>query len=223
VLSSAEVSLYLIGHRTAEIFENALGSRYQGWLMSDGYAVYRSYQHRLRCWAHLTRKAQGLVESLGGNQAQRFGQHTLTLIEELMTAVYQAREGPASMALPDQYRARLDEFKALCESHWECEHKKTQALAREFLNDWEAIWKVLEYPQLPLTNNEAERALRHWVIARRISYGTRTEQGSRAFALLASVVETCRKRKISPWPYLAKVIAERRKGNEAPPIPAVAL
>jgi transposase len=82
---------------------------------------------------------------------------------------------------------------------------------------------VLKHPQLPLTNNEAERALRHWVIARRISYGTRTEQGSRAFALLASVIETCRKRKISPWPYLTSVIAERRKGNDAPPLPAAAV
>ena len=70
---------------------------------------------------------------------------------------------------------------------------------------------------------EFNRALRHWVIARRISYGTRTEQGSRAFALLASVIETCRKRRISPWSYLATVIAERRKGNEAPPIPAAAI
>jgi hypothetical protein len=66
VLSSAEVSLFLIGYRSAEIFENALGNRYQGWVMSDGYAVYRSYQHRLRCCAQLVRKARGLVESLDG-------------------------------------------------------------------------------------------------------------------------------------------------------------
>jgi len=73
-----------------------------------------------------------------------------------------------------------------------------------------------------LTNNEAERALRHWVIARLLSQGTRTEQGTRAFALLASVIDTCRQRHILPWPYLAKVIAERRKGNAAPPLPAAA-
>jgi transposase len=40
---------------------------------------------------------------------------------------------------------------------------------------------------------------------------------------LASVIDTCRKRRISPWRYLAAVIAERRKGNEAPSIPAVAI
>jgi hypothetical protein len=222
VISSAQVSLYLNGYRSAEILENVLENRYHGWLMSDGYAVYRAYHHRLRCWAHLIRKARGLAQSFDADRAQRFGQQALDFLETLMEAVYQAREGPPTVALPDQYRARLDEFKALCESHRVCEHKKTQALAREFLNDWEAIWRVLKYPQLPLTNNEAEQALRHWVIARRISYGTRTEQGSRAFALLASVIETCRKRRISPWPYLARVIAERRKGHEAPLIPAAA-
>lgn len=95
-------------------------------------------------------------------------------------------------------------------------------MAREFLNDWKAIWIVVAHPYLPLTNNEAERALRHWVIARRLSQGTRTEQGSRAFALLASVIDTCRKRNILPWPYLAQVIAERRQGHPAPPLPAAA-
>ena len=67
---------------------------------------------------------------------------------------------------------------------------------------------------------KAERALRHWVIARRISQGTRTEQGSRVVALLASVIDTCRKRDVLPWPYLARVVAERRKGHSAPPLPA---
>jgi hypothetical protein len=70
---------------------------------------------------------------------------------------------------------------------------------------------------------EPNRALRHWVIARRISQGTRTAQGSRALALLASVIETCRKRNILPWPYLAHVLAERRKGHPAPPLPAAAV
>jgi len=82
---------------------------------------------------------------------------------------------------------------------------------------------VLAHPELPLTNNEAERALRHWVIARRMNYGTSTPQGSRVFTILASVVETCRKRNVSTWEYLAKVISERRQGKQAPPIPAVSL
>ena len=29
-------------------------------------------------------------------------------------------------------------------------------------NDWDTFWVVLDHPALPLTNNEAERALPHW-------------------------------------------------------------
>ena len=102
-------------------------------------------------------------------------------------------------------------------------HEKTRPLARELLNDWNTSWVVLDHPELPLTNNEAERALRHWVIARRIGMGTRTAQGTRAFAHLASVIETCRKRAVSPWPYLAEVVRQRRQGLQAPPLPSPAI
>lgn len=76
------------------------------------------------------------------------------------------------------------------------------------------------HKELPPTNNEAERALRHAVIARRISYGTRTTEGSLAYCSLLSVIETCRLRKINPWNYIAAVVREARKGNLFPPIPA---
>jgi hypothetical protein len=78
------------------------------------------------------------------------------------------------------------------------------------------------YPWLPLTNKEAERALRHWVIARHIGNGTRTAQGTLAFSNLASVIEACRKRSVSPWPYLAEVLRQRRQGLPAHLLPTPA-
>jgi transposase len=218
VIATTTVSLYLIGYRTAELITTVLGEAFAGWLMSDGYRVYRQFHQRLRCWAHLQRKAQGLKASLV--QESRACDALLT---EVMAAIYMAREGPSPAgSLAAAYPPRLEELRALCERHRESAHDKTRALAREFLNDWEAVWIVLAHPYLPLTNNEAERALRHWLILRRSSNGTRTEQGSRAWALLASVIETCRKRNQLPWPYLAQVIAERRQGHTAPPLPATA-
>jgi transposase len=222
VVATATVSLYLVGYRTAELITAVLGEGFDGWLMSDGYRVYRQFRKRLRCRAHLQRKAKGLKDSLG-REARAFGDACDALLGELMAAIYAARENPPPAgALAEACRSRLEEFRALCERHRESPHGKTRALARGFLNDREAVWIVLAHPHLPLTNNEAGRALRHWVILRRISNGTRTEQGSRALALLASVIETCRKRNHLPWPYLAQVIAERRKGNIAPPLPAPA-
>jgi hypothetical protein len=217
VLVAPGVTLFLIGQRSWDVIADVLDG-FAGWLMSDGYLSYRQYARRLRCLAHLIRKARGLAESVE-QEAQQFGEKTLAYLVLFIEAIYRARAGPGSRP-KEELAEPLAELKAWCQQHRDSPHSKTRQLAREFLNDWEAIWTVLDYPDLPLTNNIAERALRHWVIARKISYGTRTPQGSRALTLLASVIETCRQRQISPWPYLAEVIAARRKGNPAPPLPA---
>ncbi len=220
VFVSSITVLFLVGYRSREILDNLLGETYGGWLMSDGYQNYRTYKNRLRCWAHLLRKAKGLEDSLD-REAQKFGQQTTELLDTLMEAIYRAREGPGTNLAP-HYQGLLDAYRAACERAKDAGHEKARALAVEFLNDWVAIFRVLENPHWPLTNNEAERALRHWVILRRISYGTRSMVGSRAFALLASIIDTCRKRKVSPWPYLAQVIARGRRGQQAPLLPAPA-
>jgi len=85
---------------------------------------------------------------------------------------------------------------------------------------WLILRPVAE-PHLPLSNNAAEQALRHWVISRTISHGTRSEEGSRAFAFLASLIETCRRRGASAWQYLGTVIAAARKGLQLPTIPVI--
>ena len=65
---------------------------------------------------------------------------------------------------------------------WNCQcnqyevEEKVRALAREILNDWDAVIAFVHNPSLPPTNNDAERALRHAVIARRIGFGTRTDE-----------------------------------------------
>ena len=77
----------------------------------------------------------------------------------------------------------------------------------------------VSHPHLPVTNNESERALRHAVIARHITHGTRSTEGSDTYAALLTVIETCRCRNRSPWTYSAEVIALRRQGLSAPPVP----
>ncbi len=115
------------------------------------------------------------------------------------------------------------------------DHTKLQALATEILNDWDAVVAFVENPELPPTNNEAERALRHAVIARRIGYGTRTREGSLAYSSLLSVIEqgssagfprheqvlleTCRLRQVNPWKYISSVIKLARKGLSPPLLP----
>lgn len=111
----------------------------------------------------------------------------------------------------------------LCEQHRDASQKALREVARELLHDWEVIVRPLTDPRLALTNNAAERQLRHYVIARRISYGTRTPVGSHSVALLASVIDTCRLRCASATDFLARAIHAARLGLPAPalaPIPA---
>jgi len=77
------------------------------------------------------------------------------------------------------------------------------------------------YPALPLTNNEAERVLRHWAISRRIAQGTSSAQGSRALVLFASVIETYRLRGSSPLLYIRDIIELRRRGKDVPDLPPI--
>lgn len=225
VFVTTTTALFLAGKRSKEIWHNLVDSfegGFSGWLMTDGYKVYREYSRRLRCWAHLVRKAKGLGESY--DQAVRgYGQQLEALLDTLMTAVYQAREGPdaGKMSITKQHQNTLEAIRRLCEVMKASGHKKTRELGGEFLNDWEAIFRILDYPAWPLTNNEAERALRHWVILRRITQGTRSEQGSRALALFASVITTCRLRNASPLLYMRGVIQARRAGLDAPALPAI--
>ena len=218
VFTCASATLFIVGRRSREVVRHVLGEAFRNWLMSDGYWAYREIDQRLRCLAHLIRKAHGLEDSLD-RTAQRFGTQILHVIETVIAAVYDARGAPPDGGLRDRHAPMVNALLDECLRQADSPHDKTRALARELLNDWDTFWVVLDHPELPLTNNEAERALRHWVIARRIGMGTRTPQGTRVFALLASVIETCRKRQVSPWPYLAEVLRQRRKGLPAPPLP----
>ena len=124
-----------------------------------------------------------------------------------------------AVALPQAYAAPLNRLRQAALARLSHRHDKTRALAVELLNDWEAIFQVLQHPDLPLTNNAAERALRHWVILRKLSSGTRTPVGSRVVALLASVIDTCRQRGHAPWRYLERAIADRRAGRSLTALP----
>ena len=223
VFVTTTTALFLVGKRSKEIWNNLVDSfemGFHGWLMTDGYKVYRDYARRLRCWAHLIRKAKGLAESYD-RQIRIDGKQLQQHLETLMGAVYQAREGPdkGECSIAAAHEDTVEKIRLLCEAMKNATHKKTRELGVEFLNDWEAIFRILDHPAWPLTNNEAERALRHWVILRRITQGTRSEQGSRALALFASVITTCRLRKASPLLFMRDVIQARRQGLDAPALP----
>jgi len=134
VFGSLTITLFVVGARSAEALERILGNEFPGWLMSDGLKIYRRYLKRLRCWAHLDRKAKGLSESLDG-EARRFGGQVLAIFEILRKAVYQAREAPPETSnLRRVHGDLLGILMLACQEHADSSHEKTRALAREALS-----------------------------------------------------------------------------------------
>lgn len=214
VYITTNTCLFLLGGRTKKMAEEIINDRFHGWLMSDGYNVYRDYKKRFRCWAHLKRKAKGLAES-NWIQAHFFGKDVLRLFSTLMSGIYDSRARGHPESIMAQYQKELNEFKEKCTIYKECGHEDTEKLAKEFINDWEAIFRVLDYPFYPLTNNEAERALRHWVIVRKLTQGTRTAAGSRSLTILASIIATCKLRGLKVLGELKIILTAARSGEKA--------
>jgi transposase len=214
VAISKSVAVFYIGTRKKEELLNLITEAFIGWLVTDGYLAYRSYEKRQRCLAHLIRKAIALSGAVD-KRAQEMGEWFLRELRGLITAMAEHGEGGKRKCSP--ILARL---KRACNLGSEENHSKLRALAKEILNDWDAVVAFVKNPGLPPTNNDAERALRHAVISRRISFGTRTTEGSMAYAALLSVIETCRLRNQDPWQYIAQTIALGRKGIAPSPIPA---
>jgi len=166
VFTCTTATLFVVGRRTKDVVETVLGKDFANWLMSDGYGVYREFHQRLRCLAHIIRKARGLAESLD-QKASGFGTQVLDTLNDLIEAVYQARAAPPDEPLRERFAAQLDALYRACVHYAESEHAKTRALARELLNDWDTCWVVLDHPELPLTNMEpghrkALMPLRSW-------------------------------------------------------------
>ena len=219
-LVTTHTVLFLIGPRSREMLENALQDGFFGLLISDGYGVYRAWENRLRCWPHLMRKLRGLAESSDA-RVSGVGQEMEGIMKTLMAAIYAARLDLPAEGLPARYANEIERLRHLCEAHRMDDHSVLRRVVREFLYDWDVILRPVAEPHLPLSNNAAEQALRHWVISRTISHGTRSEEWSRAFAFLASLIETCRRRGASAWQYLGTVIAAARKALQLPTIPTV--
>jgi hypothetical protein len=73
----------------------------------------------------------------------------------------------------------------------------------------DGLLKVLDYPFVPIHNNAAEIAIREGVIKRKISYGTRSELGKRAWENMFSIMDTCRKQEVNFFHYLNGIFSSR--------------
>ena len=61
---------------------------------------------------------------------------------------------------------------------------------------------VLDHPEIPLHNNPAELGARRRVRQRKISFGTRSEDGTKARDTFATLAATAKKHEVSFYEYI---------------------
>ncbi len=211
VAISHNIAIYQIGTRKKEQLLKLITEAFFGWLVTDGYGVYRSHEKRQRCLAHLIRKAVRLSGAVD-QKAQKMGEWLLRELRGLIKEMAQGQDGKKPC------RPILARLKRACNLGSTSDHAGLKSLAKEILNDWDAVVAFVKNPGLPATNNSAERALRWVVLHRKITFGTRTDEGSQSFAAMISVIATCRLRNVDPWAYIAQTVARSRKGLAHLPI-----
>jgi transposase len=77
------------------------------------------------------------------------------------------------------------------------------------LNHWKGLTHFLTDSTVNISNNEAERALRHVVVGRKNFLGSQTINGADTATALYTVIETAKKCSLHPYEYLKYLITER--------------
>jgi transposase len=187
---------------------------YQGYLQSDGYAVYtslvRDSNGRLRdvaCWAHGRR---------GLDEARYTTSHPL-LYEALawIQQLYDVEDRTRDLSPDERLAVRRRESAPILERmrrrflDVRPELRPTSKLAEAidyFMKRWEAFTRFLEGGRIPLDTNLVERLLRPVAVGRKGYLFFGSQNGGRTAATLYSVIQSARRNNVDVLPYLTDVL-----------------
>jgi transposase len=220
-MSTPQASIFEIAeHCNREQFNELIGD-YHGIVVSDRWPGYEhlNAERRQVCWSHLQRDFRRHSEGLA--EQKTFGEQGLELAGRVFQAwrVYQ-HEGHDRNQLIMEIAPLQAELRTLLERAGR--HSKRTRLHRVFANNllkiWPALWTFVTIEGIEPTNNPAERALRSPVIHRKLSHGTRSNNGERFAERALSAAATCRQQRRSLFDHLTELITAHTRGD---PLPAL--
>jgi transposase len=171
------------------------------------------------CWSHLLRDFRFHAEGL--SHQREFGERALMIAEAIFGAWREFGAGGDRALLTERIAPLRSELRELLQqgARKSAKTRHHRRFARNLLKVWPALWTFVERDGVEPTNNAAERGLRHAVIYRKLSQGSRSERGKRTTERLLSAAITCRLQARSLFAYLAEVTAASIRGH---PVPALA-
>lgn len=183
---------FLVGRTRGKGNAQKLQGKSKQPIITDDYAAYNgiSAYHQL-CWAHPLRKLRELRESrvFRGEAhvcCETTYQEYKKLYEELRRLAASETTFVEKRVKKQDYLQRFLQMTYINSS----DPQKLQTIKTTLRKDAEHYFTFLEVEGLPLDNNQAERRLRHIVLKRKISLGSKTDRGAKALETLFSVVLT---------------------------------
>jgi len=176
-------------------------------IISDDAGQFNVLAHAL-CWIHANRVFQRIVP-LNETHAK-----ALNWVHAQIWEIYADLKHYKRNQQSDMKEAIKAHFDELCRTKTSFA-TLNQALKRLAKNKKELLL-VLERPDIPLHNNLSERDIRAYVIKRKISGSTRSENGRRCRDTFTSLIKTCAKQGISFWDFLSDRL---RRENLIPYLP----
>lgn len=174
--------------RGGAVVQELLGKAFGGTLVSDFFSAYSTMDcKKQKCLVHLLRELTETAEKSPEFSASTFYRKTKRLIKEMLLL-----KGRWDAMSDVRYASRVcrleDRLDRLADADYdEPNARRIGGRMRKFKSELTAfLWDK----NLEGTNNIAERAIRPLVVARKISGGSRSDNGADAFAKLASLLRT---------------------------------
>ncbi len=162
-------------------------------------------------WAHVRRKFEEICDNY-----PKQSEEILSLMQQLFLVEKRAESFEElkklrctkSVEIVAQNKKWLEENLATARS--ESGFKEAIVYALKY---WSWLTEFLKDEKIALTNNEAERVIRHAVMGRKNFYGSKSINGADVTAILYTIIESCKKVEIDPRSYILQTVKEVIRGD----------
>jgi hypothetical protein len=199
-------TVYLVGQSRGKGNAEKLRGDSKGVLVSDDYGAYRKLAtHHQLCFAHLIRHFRDLAHHPGFAEIER---QSLARNYLEIKAIYQDTKTACHGPDPQGQRASLIHRLTAVASINPADPLPLKRIKTTLLRNIDKYFTCLSFPLIALTNNLAERSLRHLVLKRKVSFGVQSHKGAETMSILFSVLLSLRRR--DPVTYFEKYLELRR-------------
>ena len=179
------------------------GENFEGVLTTDFYAAYNEYAgFHQRCWVHYLRDIKNLKGEYPKDRLLKKWSKDIHQIYE-KAKQYTGPPDNTPLGLKEQMRETEEaSFKKqltnICNPYLgqQTVFSTLNARALKYISE---LFTFIRFPNILSDNNLAERSLRHLVVSRKISGGTRSKKGSETKSILASLFGTWRLQNLNPF------------------------